>query len=76
VLYETNVCMKLFNRASPKFGERGGTNREACLPFTKLHKKRRGGLSQKHQKFVLTIRGSHLLNLEVAVVTLISNGPW
>jgi hypothetical protein len=26
VLYETNVCMKLFDMASPKFGERGGTN--------------------------------------------------
>jgi hypothetical protein len=25
-LYETNVCMKLFNMASPKFDERGGTN--------------------------------------------------
>jgi hypothetical protein len=26
VLYETNVCMKLFNMASHKFSERGGTN--------------------------------------------------
>jgi hypothetical protein len=26
VLYETIVCMKLFNIASPKFGEQGGTN--------------------------------------------------
>jgi hypothetical protein len=26
--------MKLFNMASPKFDERGGTNREARLPFT------------------------------------------
>jgi hypothetical protein len=34
VLYITNVCMKLFNMASLKFGERGGTNREARLPFT------------------------------------------
>jgi hypothetical protein len=25
VLYETNVCMKLFNMTSPKFDERGGT---------------------------------------------------
>jgi hypothetical protein len=34
VLYETDFYMKLFNMASPKFGERGGTNREACLHFT------------------------------------------
>jgi hypothetical protein len=34
VLYETDVCMKCFNMASPKFGERGGTNREVCLTFT------------------------------------------
>jgi hypothetical protein len=34
VLYETDDCIKLFNMASPKFGERGGTNREALLPFT------------------------------------------
>jgi hypothetical protein len=34
VLYETDICMKLFNMAPPKFGERGVTNREACLPFT------------------------------------------
>jgi hypothetical protein len=26
VLYESDVCIKLFNIASPKFGERGGTN--------------------------------------------------
>jgi hypothetical protein len=30
VLYETHVCMKLFNMASPKFGERGGTNQEVA----------------------------------------------
>jgi hypothetical protein len=34
LLYETDVSMKLFNMASPKFGERGGTNRESRLPFT------------------------------------------
>jgi hypothetical protein len=34
VLYETDVCMKHFNMAYPKFGDRGGTNRETCLPFT------------------------------------------
>jgi hypothetical protein len=34
VLYETDVCMKCFNMAFPKFGERGGTNREVCLTFT------------------------------------------
>jgi hypothetical protein len=34
VLYKTDVCMKLFGMASPKFGERGGTNREARLHFT------------------------------------------
>jgi hypothetical protein len=34
LLYKTDVCMKLFNMASPKFDERGGTNREARLPFT------------------------------------------
>jgi hypothetical protein len=34
VLYKTNICMKLFNIASPKFSERGGTNWEACLSFT------------------------------------------
>jgi hypothetical protein len=34
VLYETDVCTKPFNMASPKFGERGGTNWEAHLPFT------------------------------------------
>jgi hypothetical protein len=34
VLYETDVCMKLFNMASPKFGERSGTNREVRLHFT------------------------------------------
>jgi hypothetical protein len=34
MLYETNVCMKLSNMASPKFDERGGTNRETHLPFT------------------------------------------
>jgi hypothetical protein len=34
VLYKTDVCMKLFGMASPKFGERGGTNREAHLHFT------------------------------------------
>jgi hypothetical protein len=33
-LYETDICMKLFNMASPKFGERGETNRVACLHFT------------------------------------------
>jgi hypothetical protein len=26
MLYETDVCLKVFNMASPKFGERGGTN--------------------------------------------------
>jgi hypothetical protein len=31
VLYEIYVCMKLFNMASLKFGERGGTNREALV---------------------------------------------
>jgi hypothetical protein len=34
VLYETDVYMKFFNMASPKFGEQGGTNWEAHLPFT------------------------------------------
>jgi hypothetical protein len=34
VLYKIDVCMKLFNVASAKFGERGGTNQEAHLPFT------------------------------------------
>jgi hypothetical protein len=34
MLYETDVCTKLFNMASPKFDERGGTNREARLHFT------------------------------------------
>jgi hypothetical protein len=34
VLYKTNVCMKLFNMASPKFSKWGGTNWEARLPFT------------------------------------------
>jgi hypothetical protein len=34
VLYETDVCMKLFKMGSPKFGERGGPNREAHLHFT------------------------------------------
>jgi hypothetical protein len=34
VLYEKDVCMKLFNIASPKFGEQGKTNWEARLPFT------------------------------------------
>jgi hypothetical protein len=28
-LYETYVCMKLFNMASLKFGERGGTNMQS-----------------------------------------------
>jgi hypothetical protein len=26
VLYETDVCVKLFNMTSPKFSEQGGTN--------------------------------------------------
>jgi ribosomal protein L17 len=34
VLYKSDVCMKLFNMVSPKFGERGGSNRVAHLPFT------------------------------------------
>jgi hypothetical protein len=34
VLYETDVCIKLFNMASPKFGAQGGTNREVRLHFT------------------------------------------
>jgi hypothetical protein len=34
VLYEIDVCMKLFNMASPKFDERGETNRDVRLPFT------------------------------------------
>jgi hypothetical protein len=34
VLYETGVCIKLFNMASPKLDKRGGTNREAHLHFT------------------------------------------
>jgi hypothetical protein len=34
VLYETDVCMKLFNMASPKCSKRGGTNREVRLHFT------------------------------------------
>jgi hypothetical protein len=34
VLYKIDICMKLFNMVSLKFGERGGTNREARLPFT------------------------------------------
>jgi hypothetical protein len=34
VLYKTNICMKLFNIASPKFNERGGTNCDACVSFT------------------------------------------
>jgi hypothetical protein len=34
MLYEIDVCMKLFNMTSPKFGEQGGTNQEARLPFT------------------------------------------
>jgi hypothetical protein len=29
MLYETNICMKLFNMASSKFGERGGTNMQS-----------------------------------------------
>jgi hypothetical protein len=29
VFYETDVCIKLFNMASPKFGERGGTNKQS-----------------------------------------------
>jgi hypothetical protein len=33
VLHETDVYMKLFNIASPKFGERGETNWEAHLLF-------------------------------------------
>jgi hypothetical protein len=28
VLYETNICMKLFNMPSTKFGEQGRTNWE------------------------------------------------
>jgi hypothetical protein len=31
VLYKTHICMKLFNMASPKFGEQGGTNREVVV---------------------------------------------
>jgi hypothetical protein len=27
MLYNTDVCMQLFNVVSPKFGERGGTMR-------------------------------------------------
>jgi hypothetical protein len=38
VLYKIDVCLKLFNLAFPKFDEQGGTNREAHLPFTYLHK--------------------------------------
>jgi hypothetical protein len=34
VLYKIDICMKLFNIASPKFGERGETNWETRLPFT------------------------------------------
>jgi hypothetical protein len=34
MLYEIDVCMKLFNMASYKFGERDETNRVARLPFT------------------------------------------
>jgi hypothetical protein len=34
VLCEADICMTLFNMASPMFGERGGTNQEARLPFT------------------------------------------
>jgi hypothetical protein len=28
-LYNTDVCMKLFNMISPKFDERGGTNMQS-----------------------------------------------
>jgi hypothetical protein len=34
VLYETDICIKLFKMTSSKFSERGGTNREARLHFT------------------------------------------
>jgi hypothetical protein len=34
VLYEKDICIKLFNMAFPKVGKRGETNREAHLPFT------------------------------------------
>jgi hypothetical protein len=34
VLYKIDVCIKLFNMAPPKFGERGGTSCEARLPFS------------------------------------------
>jgi hypothetical protein len=34
VLYEIDVCIKLFKMISHKFNERGETNWEVCLPFT------------------------------------------
>jgi hypothetical protein len=41
VLYEIDVCMKLFDMTSPKFDERGGTNMQSiecthglCLEMT------------------------------------------
>jgi hypothetical protein len=37
VLYETDVCMKLFNMASSMFGERGGTNMQSIEAAHGLH---------------------------------------
>jgi hypothetical protein len=37
VLYEIDVCMKLFNMASPKFDERCGTNMQSIEVAHGLH---------------------------------------
>jgi hypothetical protein len=37
VLYEIDVCMKLFNMASPKFNERGGINMQSIEYAHGLH---------------------------------------
>jgi hypothetical protein len=37
MLYETNICMKLFNMASPKFGERSRTNMQSINAGHGLH---------------------------------------
>jgi hypothetical protein len=37
LLYEINVCMKLFNMSSPKFNERGGINMQSIESAHGLH---------------------------------------
>jgi hypothetical protein len=63
VLYKIYAYMKLFNIASPKFDERGGTNWEARLLLNYIKKKRMSPMQTLDMLFSVSVGDTSSLHL-------------